>query len=307
MVRGVTGPLWAPPGAAIVFGMDDGTQNRLGEYLHARRGLVTPEQVGIPTGTNRRVTGLRREEVALLAGISADYYLRLERGRDNHPSLQVLESLARVLQLDAVETEYLLSLGAPRPRNRRQRRAERVPARLQHLLAALDVPAFIEGRHFDVLASNPLAAAFSPRLTPGRNRLRDLLLDPEERQFHDDWDTAAAVSVAAFRSSVGDNITDARAVELVGELSLASARFRQLWARHDVRHLEGGTATVNHPSVGVLRLYREKLPVADLILVLYYPDMDSDTADKLRLLASLTSAPADTISARASDPDPRQG
>lgn len=292
-------------GTAIVNGMDDkGAQNRLGEYLRARRGLVTPEQIGIPAGANRRVAGLRREEVALLAGISADYYLRLERGRDNNPSLQVLESLARVLQLDNVETEYLLSLGTPRPGNQRQRRAERVPLRLHHLLAALDVPAFIEGRHFDVLASNPLAAAFSPRLTPGHNRLRDLLLDPEEREFHDDWDAATAASVAAFRSSIGDNITDARAVELVGELSLASARFRQLWARHDVRHLEGGTANVNHPAIGALHLHREKLPVADLILVLYYPDMGSDTADKLRILASLMSPPVEIAVDHPPAPEP---
>lgn len=288
--------------------MDDhGAENRLGEYLSARRGLVTPEQVGIPAGANRRVAGLRREEVALLAGISADYYLRLERGRDNNPSPQVLESLARVLRLDDVETEYLLGIGTPRPRNRKPQGSERVPARLHHLLASLHVPAFIEGRHFDVLASNPLAVALSPRLTPGRNRLRDLLLDPEERQFHDDWDNAAADSVAAFRSSIGDNIGDARAVELVGELSLASARFRQLWARHDVRHLEGGTTTVHHPAVGALHLHREKLPIADLILVLYYPDEDGDTADKLRLLASLTSRPADTTSLRPSDLGARQG
>ncbi|MCX7522939.1 helix-turn-helix transcriptional regulator [Microbacterium sp. STN6] len=272
---------------------DEGERNRLGEYLRARRNLVTPEQVGIRAGANRRVAGLRREEVALLAGISADYYLRLERGRDHNPSSQVLESLARVLHLDDVEIEYLLSLGSPRPPSRSPRRPERVPARLHHLLAALDVPAFIEGRYFDVLASNPLAAAFSPRLTPGHNRLRDLLLDPEERQFHDDWDDGAAIMVAAFRSSIGDNITDPRAVELVGELSLASSRFRQLWARHDVHHLEGGTATVNHPAIGAVGLHREKLPVAGLLLVLYYPEAGSDAADKLRLLASLTLPSAD--------------
>lgn len=289
LVRGVRGPLPGVAGATIVSGMDDDpAANRLGEYLRARRALVTPEQAGIPAGSNRRVTGLRREEVALLAGISADYYLRLERGRDTNPSAQVLESVARVLQLDDVETEYLFGLGTPRPRNRRPRRTERVPARLHHLLAALDVPAFIEGRHFDVLASNVLATAFSPRLVPGRNRLQDLLLDPEERRFHDDWDTATVDSVAAFRSSIGDDTTDARAVELVGELSLSSARFRQLWARHDVRHLEGGTTTVHHPTVGALHLHREKLPIAGLVLVLYYPDTDSDSADGLRLLASAT-------------------
>jgi transcriptional regulator with XRE-family HTH domain len=266
--------------------------NRMGEYLRARRALITPAQAGIPAGANRRVAGLRREEVALLAGISADYYLRLERGRDGNPSAQVLQALARVLQLDEVETEYLYGLGAARPRSR-PRRTERVPARLHHLLAALDVPAFVEGRYFDVLASNPLAVAFSPRLTPGHNRLRSLLLDPEEREFHDGWDKAVVDAVAAFRSTLGDDVTDARAVELVGELSVASARFRSLWARQDVRHLDGGTATVHHPVVGPLRLHREKLPVGDVLLVVYYPDEHSDSADKLRLLASLAAGPAD--------------
>jgi transcriptional regulator with XRE-family HTH domain len=267
---------------------DDGQGNRLGEYLRARRGLVAPEQVAIPAGSHRRVPGLRREEVAFLAGISADYYLRLERGRDRNPSVQVLESLTRVLQLDEVEAEYLLSLGTARPRIRPQRRTERVPARLHQLLAALEVPAFIEGRYFDVLASNSLAVAFSPRLTPGNNRLRSLLLDPEDRQFHEDWDSAVAQFIALFRRAIGDDTTDARAVELVGELSLSSARFRSLWARHDVRQLVGGTTTVNHPTVGALSLHREKLPVDDLILVIYYPDEHSDSAEKLRLLAAMT-------------------
>jgi transcriptional regulator with XRE-family HTH domain len=271
--------------------MDDvGEANRLGEYLRARRALVTLEQLDIPAGSNRRVPGLRREEVALLAGISADYYLRLERGRDKSPSPQVLESLARVLRLDEVEAEHLLSLGSPRPRIRRQRRIERVPARLHHLLTALDVPAFAEGRNLDVLASNSLAVAFSPRLTSGQNRLRSLLLDPEEREFHEDWNRAVSDAVASFRRSIGDDVTDGRAIELVGELSLASARFRSLWARHDVRRLEGGTATVNHPTVGALRLHREKLPIGDLILVIYYPEAHSDSAEKLRHLASLTRA-----------------
>ncbi len=278
-------------GISVAFMTDDTISNRLGEYLRARRDLVTPDQAGIPVAPKRRVTGLRREEVAMLAGISGDYYLRLERGRDNNPSPQVLEALARVLLLDDVETEYLLSLGAHKPKRRPTRKTVRVPARLHHLLAALDVPAFLESRSFDVVASNDLAVALSPRLTPGRNRLQDLLLDPEERQFHEDWGTATADSVAAFRSSVGDDITDARVVEIVGELSLASARFQQLWARQDVRHLEGGTTNVTHPTVGPLRLHREKLPVGDLLLVIYYPDLHSDTAGKLALLASLITEP----------------
>jgi transcriptional regulator with XRE-family HTH domain len=271
----------------------DGGTNRLGAYLRARRGLVTPEQAGIPGGSHRRVAGLRREEVALLAGISADYYLRLERGRDTNPSEQVLTALARVLHLDEVEHRYLLDLGTPSRAARPRTRPERMPARLHSLLAALELPAFVEGRAFDVLASNPLARALNPRLRPGENRLRSLLLDPEEREFHADWETATAGFIGSFRQSAGEDTGDARIVELVGELSLASARFRGLWARHDVRRLAGGTTTVHHPVVGELQLHRDKLPVGDVTLVVYYADAGSDGAEKLRLLASLAMAGAD--------------
>ena len=272
-------------------------ENRLGAYLRARRALVTPAQVGLPSGGDRRVPGLRREEVAILAGISADYYLRLERGRDANPSLQVLESLARVLRLDEVERAYLLGLAAPRSRPRRRAQPERVPARLHELLGQLPFPAFIEGRAFDVIASNALAVAFSPRLRPGQNRLRSLLLDPEEQAFHEDWPSASAGVVAALRTTVGDDTDDARFVELVGELSLASERFRSLWARQDVRVLDGGTTVVHHPVVGELRLHRDKLPVDDVILVVYYADAGSASHDKLRLLASLAVSPETSPSA----------
>jgi transcriptional regulator with XRE-family HTH domain len=266
----------------------DNEANRLGEYLRARRELVTPDLAGIPAGSRRRVPGLRREEVAMLAGISPDYYLRLERGRDRNPSRQVLESLARVLCLDDVEYAYLLDLTSTAPRRRRsESRPQRVPARLHHLLAAIDVPAFVEGRSFDVLASNPLAIALSPQLRPGENRLRSLLLDPAERDFHRDWETATAGFVAAFRQSIGDRTDDARILELVGELSVASARFRSLWARHDVRQLEGGSTVVNHPVVGELQLNRDKLPVGDVLLVVYYADEASESSEKLRMLSSL--------------------
>jgi transcriptional regulator with XRE-family HTH domain len=269
---------------------DDDRVSPLGGYLRARRALVTPEQAGIPAGANRRVPGLRREEVAMLAGISADYYLRLERGRDKNPSLQVLESLARVLHLDDIEQDYLLGLAAPRPRTPRRRKPERVPARLHHLLASVQVPAFVEGRTFDVLAANRLAVALSPRLQPGYNRLRSLLLDPEEQAFQQDWTRSAEGFIAAFRKSAGDDIDNPRLVELVGELALSSERFRILWARHDVRGLDGGTTTVHHPVVGDLRLHRDKLPVGDVLLVLYYADQGSESDEKLRLLASMAQA-----------------
>ncbi|WP_033213466.1 helix-turn-helix transcriptional regulator [Kitasatospora phosalacinea] len=269
---------------------DEESGNRLGGYLRARRELVSPEQAGLPPGGNRRVPGLRREEVALLAGISPDYYLRLERGRDKNPSPQVLAALARVLRLDDVERTYLLGLAAGRPRAPRRRRPEHVPARLHELLAQLPVPAFVEGRAFDVLAANPTALALSPRLRPGENRLRSLLLDPEERSFHQDWTKATADFVAALRTSIGDDTDNPRFVELVGELALSSQRFRTLWARHDVRGLGGGTTTLHHPVVGELRLHRDKLPVEDVILVVYYPDRGSDSEGKLRRLAALPAA-----------------
>ncbi|HXT88568.1 MAG TPA: helix-turn-helix transcriptional regulator [Trebonia sp.] len=283
--------------------------NLLGSYLRARRALVTPEQAGIPAGAKRRVPGLRREEVAMLAGISADYYLRLERGRDKSPSAQVLQSLARVLLLDELEQDYLLGLAAPRPKTRlRRRKPERVPARLHQLLASVQVPAFVEGRAFDVLASNRLAVALSPRLQPGYNRLRSLLLDPEEQAFQQDWTHSAEGFIAAFRKSISDDVDNPRFVELAGELALSSERFRTLWARHDVRSLDGGTTTVHHPVVGELRLHRDKLPVDGLLLVLYYADQGSESDEKLRLLASMAQpapAPARGGSQTAGQLEPR--
>ncbi|WP_225850495.1 helix-turn-helix transcriptional regulator [Streptomyces sp. HPF1205] len=286
---------------------DEESGNRLGSYLRARRELVSPAQAGLPPGGTRRVPGLRREEVALLAGISPDYYLRLERGRDKNPSPQVLESLARVLRLDEIERTYLLGLASARPRAPRRKRPEHVPARVHELLAHLQIPAFVEGRAFDVLASNPMAVALNPQLRPGRNRLRSVLLDPEEQAFQQDWTKATADLVAALRTTVGDDTDNPRFVELVGELALSSERFRTLWARHDVRGLDGGTATVHHPVVGDLRLHRDKLPVDDVLLVVYYPDKGSDSDEKLRLLAALshTESAGAAHAGQANDPAER--
>jgi transcriptional regulator with XRE-family HTH domain len=270
--------------------------NPLGDYLRARRELITPEQAGVPVSSVRRVPGLRREEVAMLAGISADYYLRLEQGRDRNPSAQVLESLARVLQLDADATTYLLGLGADRPRRPRRRpRRETVQPGIARLVATIGLPAFVEGRYFDVLAANALATALSPRLVPGGNRLRDVFLDPAEQSLYPNWDRATGNLVAGFRQSVGTDTDDPRFIELVGELSLASPRFGQLWARHDVLGRRGVPVILNHPQVGELQLNREKLAIsgtAGQMLVIYHPDAGSDNADKLALLASATLPPA---------------
>lgn len=269
-------------------------QNQLGEYLRARRELVTPEAVGLPTIGTRRVAGLRREEVALLAGISADYYLRLEQGRDRNPSGQVLDALARVLRLDRAGADYLHELAAPaRPRRRRARR-ESVPASIAQLVALLEMPSFLEGRYFDVLAANQLAQALSPNLQVGRNRLRSVFLDPGEKALYPDWEHVTARHVAAFRASVGRDTDDARFVELVGELSLGSSRFRRLWARQDVQTREGMPIALRHPQLGDVTVWCEKLAISGapgLTLVLYHAEPGTPSAEKMALLASLALQP----------------
>ncbi|WP_233551357.1 helix-turn-helix domain-containing protein [Amnibacterium setariae] len=269
--------------------MDDAS-NPLGAYLRARRELITPEQAGLRTEGVRRVPGLRREEVAMLAGISADYYLRLERGRDRNPSVQVLEAVARVLQLDDEHLEHLVTLVAYVPRRRRPRpRRETVPASLLSLLDSLAQPAFIEGRYFDVLATNRLARSLSPGLAPGRNQLRDLFLDAEEQARYPDWPGMTECFVASLRQAVGTDIDDPRFIELTGELALASPRFRQLWARHEVRAQQRTVIRFEHPQVGALTLHRERMSIGGtngLMLVVYHPEQGSSEADKLALLAS---------------------
>ncbi|MET0425656.1 MAG: helix-turn-helix transcriptional regulator, partial [Actinoplanes sp.] len=233
--------------------------NTLGEYLRARRERVEPADVGLRVTGVRRTPGLRREEVATLSGISADYYLRLEQGRDRNPSSQVLEALARVFQLDATATAYLLSLSSDRPAPARRPRREVVPTGIRQLIDVLNLPAFVESRMFDVLAANRLATALVPNIRPGRNRLRSVFLDPDEQDLYPDYEHALGGMVAGFRASVGSDIDDPRTVQLVGELSLGSELFRRLWARHDVSALAGGMMRLRHPQVGLLELRREKL------------------------------------------------
>jgi len=264
--------------------------NPLGAYLRARREQVTPQQAGIPDTGARRVPGLRREEVAMLAGISADYYLRLERGRDRHPSVQVLESIARVLQFDDDHFAHLLTLVAEVPRRRKRRpRKQTPPAGALKLMDSLAQPAFIEDRYFDILAANRMATALSPGLAVGGNQLRDLFLDPAEQALHPEWVKVTQCYVASLRQSVGTDVDDPRFIELTGELSLASPRFQQLWARHDVGGQRGAPLRINHPQVGEMTLNRARLTIngtEDLMLVVYHPDAGSSDADKLALLAS---------------------
>jgi transcriptional regulator with XRE-family HTH domain len=267
------------------------SENLLGDFLRARRGLIRPESVGVSVRGTRRVPGLRREEVAMLAGISIDYYLRLEQGRDRNPSVHVLESLARVLQLDQAATDYLLALAGPRPRRRRRPRRETVPVGARQLLDIIGLPAFIEGRYFDVLAANDLANALSPNLQPGRNRMRDLFLDPAERALFLEWEWVTAAMVAHFRQSVGSDPDDPRFVQLVGELSVASERFRRLWGRQDVKAREGIPVPFHHPQVGDLTFRCEKLAIGGTegqVLAVIHPEPGTSSAEKLLLLSTLT-------------------
>jgi len=267
--------------------------NSLGEYLRARRELVDPASVGLRVTGVRRTPGLRREEVATLAGISADYYLRLEQGRDRHPSAQVLTALARVFALDAAATEYLLSLGEPQPARVRRPARRTVPKGILQLLEVVELPAFVEDRMFDVLAANPLATALSPSIRPGENRLRSLFLDEDERALYPDWEQATAGLIASFRASIGSDVDDPRIAQLVGELSLGSEHFRKLWARHDVRGLGGGAARLDHPRVGMLELTRQKLPIGDSggqLLVIYHAEAGSASAAALHELGASASA-----------------
>jgi transcriptional regulator with XRE-family HTH domain len=262
--------------------------NALGEYLRARRELTDPVAAGLHVVGVRRTPGLRREEVATLAGISADYYLRLEQGRDRNPSPQVLGALARVFGLDPTATDYLLSLPAAVGKAAPKRpRREVVPAGIRQLLDVLELPAFVENRMFDVLAANQLATALSPNIRPGFNRLRDAFLDPADRALIVDWERATEGMVAGFRTSLGNDTADPRIAQLIGELSLASERFRRLWARHDVKPLGGGPTRMLHPEVGLLELHREKLRLGDpagQILVIYHAAPGSATAKSLRAL-----------------------
>jgi transcriptional regulator with XRE-family HTH domain len=272
------------------------TGNTLGDYLRARRERLRPDDVGIPGGERRRVPGLRREEVALLAGISVEYYLRLEQGRDQHPSDQILDSIARALQLEPDAETYLHELAhPPRPVRRRAVRPERVSASVQTLIDNwTTTPALVHGRYLTTLAANPMALALCPFFAPRVNTLRAAFLEPQMRTFYRDWDEMTAKAVAYLRSVVGAAVDDPRLIELIGELSLRSERFRTLWARQDVRQKTSGVSLMLHPQVGPLDLNYEKLALPGSpgqMLVTYHAAPGSQSHEKLQLLAHLTERP----------------
>ena len=286
-------------------------ESLIGEYLRARRDLVQPQDVGIPdSGSRRRVRGLRREDVAMLAGVSSDYYVRLEQGRGQHPSRQVLDALARALRLDDDATAHLHRLATPPPRRRRKTpRPEKVPSGILQLIESWgQTPAYVHSRHLDVLAANPLATALAPYYARGENLVRAALLDPRVRRMYHDWDQVTENTVAGLRALVGPDVDDPRLDELVGELSLRSHRFRELWARHDVRHKRSGTERIDHPLVGPLDLSHEKLPIPDTdrqTLAVFHAASGSASAQALTLLAT-TATEAREPARRFDVPESRQ-
>jgi len=269
------------------------------EFLSSRRARITPEQAGLPAyGGNRRVTGLRREEVAMLAGVSVDYYVRLERGNLSGASEAVLDSLARALQLDEAERSHLFALAreaTPAPASRRRSTTPKQvrPAIQQILDAITDAPAWVRNGRHDLLAANRLARAlYAPMLADSRrpaNTARFVYLDPASREFFVDWERAASDIAAILRSEAGRNPHDKALTELIGELSTRSEIFRTRWAAHNVRFHRTGKKKLHHPVVGTLDLDFEAMEFPSdpgLILLVYTAAPDTPTADALKLLAS---------------------
>ena len=266
--------------------------NALGEFLRARREQVGPEDLGLPAGGARRVAGLRREEVAVLAGVSTDYYVRLEQGRERNPSAQVLDALAKGLALDADAVAHLHRLARPAPTARRRaRRREQVSPNLLRLMDGWpDTPALVLGRCLEVLAHNALGAALFGGHTHSGDLVRLVFLDPDAREFYPDWERVAVNTVGGLRAAAGLDPDDPRLIETVGELSVKSADFRRLWARHDIRQKTHETKRFRHPQVGELVLSYEALTVNSAPgqqLIVYQAEPGSPSEAALALLGSL--------------------
>ena len=272
---------------------------RVREFLVSRRERITPAQAGLPAygGGNRRVKGLRREEVALLAGVSIDYYVRMERGNLAGASEAVLDGIASALQLDEAERAHLFDLAraaqpAP-PRHRRSKTSGVTDVVHQILDAITDAPAWVRNARHDMLAANRLARAlYAPVLADPRrpaNNARFIYLDPAAREFFADWERAADDIAAMLRSEAGSNPHDKQLVELIGELSTRSDEFRTRWAAHNVRFHRTGRKCIHHPVVGALDLSFEAMEFPahpGLTLLTYTAAAGTPTADSLKMLAS---------------------
>ncbi|MBZ4019484.1 helix-turn-helix transcriptional regulator [Streptomyces purpurogeneiscleroticus] len=286
--------------------MDHRADNRtdIRDFLASRRAKITPEQVGLPTSGRRRVPGLRREEVAVLAGVSTEWYTRLEKGHISGVSEDVLAAVAEALRLDEDERTYLFDLArAARPAHRTPSRRKdiEVPPSVQWLLDSVTMSAaFVRNGRLDVVASNALARSLHAPMFDsdtvdknGRaNFARYHFLDPGSQHFFVDWEDGAKATVALLRAEAGREPHDRALRELIGELSTLSAEFRTMWAAHDVRIHHGGIKRLQHPEVGHLELtYRSlDLPVSQRAvhdLTLYTAEPGTASEDRLKLLTSL--------------------
>lgn len=274
------------------------TKDEIKVFLTTRRARITPDQAGLPAyGGRRRVKGLRREEVAMLAGISVEYYTRLERGTARGVSEDVLEGLSRALQLDEAERVHLYDLVRTAQANapaRRRPAQERVRPSVQQILDAMtDVPAFVRNDRLDVLAANRLGRAFyseiyaDPIQPPNTGRF--VFLSPRAPEFFLDWDRIAADTVGILRQSAGRDPYDKRLSDLIGELSTRSAEFRVRWAAHDVNLHRSGVKRFHHPVVGDLTLTFEALHLPGdpgQQMLVYTPEPGSPSQEAMGLLAS---------------------
>jgi transcriptional regulator with XRE-family HTH domain len=263
--------------------------NQLGSFLRSRRERIDAASVGVVDTKRRRVKGLRREELALLAGLSPSYYTRIEQGRDRHPSAEILQALARALRLDDTERSYLWSLAMPSPE---PAAGEVVPARtvrpgvLQLLERWADLPAFIVDPSRDVLAGTALAARVHPAWSPGRNLIEFTFLDPRAHTVYPDWDEIALQAVAGLRATAV-----ARRGELdgfVADMRERSDRFRALWDSHDVYERTMGEKQLRVCGIGVLRLKFETFALTGPeghVLYVYFPEPGSTDDEALRRLA----------------------
>ncbi len=273
--------------------MESEERNPLGDFLRARRAQVRPEQVGLATGGHRRVPGLRRDEVAMLAGLSAGHYKRLEQGKELNPTRQTVECLSRALRLTEADRVELYRIARPVAQRRRPGRVEQAAPEVLHLLNDWTAaPAYILGRSQDVLARNPLAAALHNRFVFGDNLLRMIFLDPAGRKFFRDWGTAARASVHDLRQAARQTPDEERVRELVGELSIASPEFRRLWAGRDPRGTIPQSGHFCHPDVGDLRLRTQAFSITNSPgqrLIALPAEPGSRSAEALALLGTLVS------------------
>ncbi|MFD7540460.1 helix-turn-helix transcriptional regulator [Streptomyces sp. NPDC059819] len=279
------------------------SDNGLGEFLRARRAGVRPEDVGMASYGLRRVSGLRREEVAVLAGVNADYYTRLEQGRERNPSPQVLDALSRALCLDPDARAHLFRLTGTAPGRELVRAPRAVGAALRRLIDGYPhTPAFVVDRSLDLLATNALTDALYAPFEPADNLARMAFLDPAARHFHTRWEWTAQAIVAALREATGFEPDSPRIPALVAELTEGSAEFGRLWKAHSVRGKTHDAKEFFHPEVGALSLTYHAFDVREAPgqqLVVYHAEPGSSSAHALTLLGS--------VHATRRQPEPRAG